>query len=54
MKKQIKISQIKNGVIIDHIPAQEALKMIRTIRITDGCQLRIGVNFESKKMGVVF
>jgi aspartate carbamoyltransferase regulatory subunit len=51
-EKQLSVSAIKNGTVIDHIPAQNLFKVIQILdleHIKD--QITFGTNFESKKLG---
>ncbi len=50
--KQLSVSAIENGTVIDHIPAQSLFNVI-TILGLDHCtnQITFGTNFESKLLG---
>lgn len=51
-KKELKVSAIKNGTVIDHIPAKNLFKVISILELTRiDTQITIGYNFESKKLG---
>lgn len=50
--KQLSVSAIQNGTVIDHIPANTLFKVIQILgldRIDN--QITFGTNFESKKLG---
>ncbi len=50
--KQLSVSAIQNGTVIDHIPAKNLFKVIQILRldrIED--QITFGTNLESKKLG---
>ncbi len=51
-KKELKVSAIKNGTVIDHIPAKDLFKVIRILEL-DKCkeQITFGTNLESGKLG---
>lgn len=49
-KKEIKIPAIKDGVVIDHLPAASAGKIIQILGVSEGSLWTIGINLESKKM----
>ena len=48
MKKEHKISALKNGTVIDHIKSENTLKVLKILKLKNE-QLTIGVNFESGK-----
>ncbi len=50
--KQMSVSAIQNGTVIDHVPAQNLFKVIQILsldRIEN--QITFGTNLESKKLG---
>jgi len=51
--KQYKVYSIKNGVVIDHIPSKEALKVIKVLGLKPSGKsiVTLGMNMESKMMG---
>lgn len=50
--KELKVSAIKDGTVIDHIPAKNLFKVISILELTKiDTQITIGYNFESKKLG---
>jgi aspartate carbamoyltransferase regulatory subunit len=51
-EKQLKVSAIKDGTVIDHIPAANLFKVIKILHL-DKCdnQITFGTNLESKKLG---
>jgi len=49
-----KLYAIKEGVVVDHIPAKKAMKIIKVLGLDNGSHkdnsiLSVGMNFESKK-----
>lgn len=52
IRKELKVSAIKNGTVIDHIPAQNLFKVISILELAKlDTQVTFGFNFESKKLG---
>jgi len=52
IRKELKVSAIENGTVIDHIPSENVLQVIRILNLTDyKDQLLIGTNLDSHKMG---
>jgi aspartate carbamoyltransferase regulatory subunit len=52
VKKKLKVSAIKNGTVIDHIPAQNLFKVISILRLDKiENQITFGTNLESHKLG---
>jgi len=53
MEQTLKISKIKDGTVIDHIPAGKALKVLSILRTEEGNEnsVSIGIRVPSKKMG---
>ena len=51
-KKELKVSAIKEGTVIDHIPARDLFKVIKILQL-ENCreQITFGTNLESKKLG---
>ncbi|MFO7616259.1 MAG: aspartate carbamoyltransferase regulatory subunit [Bacteroidales bacterium] len=51
-KKELKVSAIKDGTVIDHIPSQNLFSVINILGLTNiGSQVTFGFNLESKKLG---
>lgn len=52
VKKELKVSAIKDGTVIDHIPSENLFKVISILRLdkTDH-QVTFGSNLESKQLG---
>ena len=50
--KELKVSAIKNGTVLDHIPANQLFKVISILGLKD-CQNQItfGMNLDSKLLG---
>lgn len=53
MKTGLLVSRIRNGTVIDHIPAGRALTVLRILGITgrEGLKVAVVMNVESKKLG---
>ncbi len=49
--EQLKVDPIKDGTVIDHIPAGKAFKIIEILKLSQDDQIMIGTNLTSKKMG---
>ncbi len=51
-KKELKVSRIKDGTVIDHIPAGRAMEVLRILKITgkEGFMVLIAMNVYSKKL----
>ncbi len=47
--KELKVDAIKNGTVIDHIPANKALSVLSILRPKDTDMVTVGINFASKK-----
>lgn len=53
MTKTLSVSAIKNGTVIDHIVAGQALKIMRLLRVFDNKQqATVGLNLKSKSLGL--
>lgn len=51
-KKELKVSAIKDGTVIDHIPAENLFKVISILRLDrTNHQVTFGTNLESKQLG---
>ncbi|MFQ6128904.1 MAG: aspartate carbamoyltransferase regulatory subunit [Thermoplasmata archaeon] len=53
--KEVKVTPIKNGTVIDHIPAGMALKVLKILGITDessGSTVSVAMRVTSKKRGL--
>ena len=51
-EKQLKVSAIKNGTVIDHVPAKNLFKVISILGLDHiDNQITFGTNLESKKLG---
>ncbi len=51
-RKQLSVSAIKNGTVIDHIPAKNLFKVITILGLEKfDHKVTFGTNFESKKLG---
>ena len=50
--KQLSVSAIENGTVIDHIPAKSLFKVIQILGLDKfDNQITFGTNLESKKLG---
>jgi aspartate carbamoyltransferase regulatory subunit len=50
--KQLIVNAIKNGTVIDHIPAKHLFKVISILNLENiDSQITFGTNLESKKLG---
>ncbi len=53
MTKTLSVSAIKNGTVIDHIPAAQALKILKLLQIgTHKNCVTLGLNLVSKSLGL--
>ncbi len=51
-KKELIVSAIQNGTVIDHIPAQRLFKVIKILNLENiGSQITFGTNLDSNQMG---
>ena len=51
-RKQLIVSAIRNGTVIDHIPAQSMFKVLQILGLDNVDEMiSLGTNFESKKLG---
>lgn len=51
-KKELIVSAIKNGTVIDHIPAKDLFNVIRILELESSQnQITFGSNLDSKKLG---
>ena len=52
LRKELIVSAIENGTVIDHIPSDSVFQVIRILDLEDcGSQLLFGTNLDSKKYG---
>lgn len=53
MEKKLKVAALKDGTVIDHIPADKLFKVVQILHI-DTCtnQITLANNLESKKIGL--
>ncbi|MDP2424016.1 MAG: aspartate carbamoyltransferase regulatory subunit [Bacteroidales bacterium] len=50
--KELKVSAIENGTVIDHIPAQSVFQVVRILNLEKfDTQILIGANLDSQKYG---
>lgn len=51
-RKELKVSAIENGTVIDHLPAKSVFQVAKILGLdSSGEQILIGTNLESKKFG---
>ncbi len=53
-EEQLIIRKIRDGIVIDHIPAGKALTVLKLLRITgkEGLRVALVMNVESRKIGI--
>lgn len=52
MEKQLKVSAIKDGTVLDHIPSDQLFKVIDILGLNkSGKQITFGTNLDSKLLG---
>ena len=52
MVKELKVSALENGTVIDHIPSKSVFQVIRILNLENyENQILFGINLESKKFG---
>lgn len=52
LRKELKVSAIENGTVIDHIPSRSVFQVIKILNLSEyQNQLLIGTNLDSSKMG---
>jgi aspartate carbamoyltransferase regulatory subunit len=52
LRKELKVSAIENGTVIDHIPSGSVFQVIKILDLTEyQNQLLIATNLDSRKMG---
>jgi len=50
--KELKVSAIAEGTVIDHIPCENAFRIVRVLGLADTDDVvTLGINFKSRKMG---
>lgn len=50
--KELKVSAIKNGTVLDHIPAEQLFKVINILNLSNCTnQITFGTNLDSKVLG---
>ncbi|MEW6745414.1 MAG: aspartate carbamoyltransferase regulatory subunit [Planctomycetota bacterium] len=50
-KKEIKVSALREGTVIDHLAPGSALRVLQILGITSGRTVTLGLNLESRKLG---
>jgi len=51
-RKELKVSAIENGTVIDHIPAKSVFQVVRILSLTEvSDQILFATNLDSQKMG---
>lgn len=52
LRKELKVSAIENGTVIDHIPAHSVFQVVRILNLEKyKSQILIGMNLDSQKYG---
>lgn len=52
LRKELKVSAIEHGTVIDHIPSSSVFQVLKILNLTEyGDQLLIATNLDSQKMG---
>ena len=51
-EKTLSVSAIKEGTVIDHIQAGQALKIIRLLRLAEENRVTVGLNLKSRTKGL--
>ena len=52
MEKELKVAALRNGTVIDHIPANKLFKVVSILQLKySDCPITIGNNLESKHTG---
>ncbi len=52
IRKELKVSAIENGTVIDHIPSKNVFQVIKILNLSEyQDQVLIGNNLDSRKMG---
>ena len=52
IRKELKVSAIENGTVIDHIPSEKVFQVIRILNLNENNNMVLfGTNLESSKMG---
>ncbi len=52
MEKELKVAALKDGTVIDHIPAEKVFKIVSILQLKiSGQLLTIGNNLDSKRLG---
>jgi aspartate carbamoyltransferase regulatory subunit len=52
MTKELKVAALRNGTVIDHIPADKLYKVVSILHLNEcGNQITIGNNLDSAKVG---
>ena len=52
LRKELKVSAIENGTVIDHVPSASVFQVIKILNLTEyQNQLLIATNLDSQKMG---
>jgi aspartate carbamoyltransferase regulatory subunit len=51
-RKELQVSAIENGTVIDHIPADVVFQAVKILNLSEGTDLVLfGTNLDSRKMG---
>lgn len=47
--RELKVSKIKNGTVLDHLPTNKALEILKILNLSDDNSVIIAMNLKSKK-----
>ncbi|MBS7637385.1 orotate phosphoribosyltransferase [Candidatus Bathyarchaeota archaeon] len=50
--RQLLVSKIENGIVIDHIPAGKAFLVLKLLRLDPSARVLIALNVDSRRLGV--
>ena len=50
-KRELLVSKIENGIVIDHIPAGKAFQVLKLLKVEPDARALIALNVDSKSMG---
>jgi len=50
-KRELLVSKIENGIVIDHIPAGKAFQVLRLLKVEPDARAMVAQNMDSKTMG---
>ncbi|MEM2127741.1 MAG: aspartate carbamoyltransferase regulatory subunit, partial [Candidatus Bathyarchaeia archaeon] len=50
--RQLLVSKIENGIVIDHIPAGKAFLVLKLLRLDPSARVLLAINVDSRRLGV--